>query len=93
MEENLCSCYILYKGMVQGVGFRYTARQIANSLGLNGYVKNLYSGDVEVKFEGNRNLILKFIEEIKEDMRRYISETEVKWSEYKDEFQNFQMRF
>jgi acylphosphatase len=35
-------------GMVQGVGYRYFARQLAQRLGIAGYVKNLRDGRVEV---------------------------------------------
>jgi acylphosphatase len=35
-------------GMVQGVGFRYFARQAARRLGVSGYAKNLSDGRVEV---------------------------------------------
>lgn len=45
--------YIIYKGRVQGVGFRWTLVQIANKYGLTGYCKNLYNGDVEVQVQGD----------------------------------------
>ena len=35
-------------GRVQGVGFRYFAERTASSLGVGGYVKNMYDGRVEV---------------------------------------------
>jgi acylphosphatase len=35
-------------GNVQGVGFRFFAERVANRLGVNGYVKNLFDGGVEV---------------------------------------------
>ena len=35
-------------GMVQGVGFRFFVERTALSLGLGGYVRNLFDGRVEV---------------------------------------------
>jgi acylphosphatase len=35
-------------GLVQGVGYRYFARRVAQQLGIAGYVKNLSDGRVEV---------------------------------------------
>jgi acylphosphatase len=38
----------LIAGRVQGVGFRYFADRWATQLGICGYVKNLWDGNVEV---------------------------------------------
>lgn len=38
----------IVRGRVQGVGFRYFVEHAANSLGLQGYVRNLDDGTVEV---------------------------------------------
>jgi len=38
----------LIKGRVQGVGYRYFADGVASELGIFGYVKNLWDGNVEV---------------------------------------------
>ncbi len=35
-------------GRVQGVGYRFFAERVANQLGIHGYVKNLWDGNVEV---------------------------------------------
>lgn len=38
----------IVSGVVQGVGFRYFTSHQGLKLGLHGYAKNLYNGDVEV---------------------------------------------
>src|ERR1035438_8131253 len=43
---------VFYMGRVQGVGFRYTAREIACGYELTGYVRNLDDGRVEMVAEG-----------------------------------------
>ncbi len=40
-------------GAVQGVGFRFFAERAATSLGVSGYVRNLFDGRVEVYAIGN----------------------------------------
>ena len=45
--------YIIYKGQVQGVGFRWRLMNIAKKYNLTGYARNLYDGDVEVEVQGN----------------------------------------
>ena len=44
--------YALVQGRVQGVGFRYSTVREAQRLRINGWIKNSYSGDVEVWAEG-----------------------------------------
>lgn len=46
-------------GRVQGVGFRYFTQQMAESLGLEGYAKNLSDGRVEVLLSGPASRITK----------------------------------
>lgn len=49
--------HIYFSGSVQGVGFRYQASYIARSLGLTGWVKNLYDGRVEMEVQGKEDEI------------------------------------
>ena len=49
---------IIFKGQVQGVGFRYTAGVVAKKYNLTGYAQNLYtSGDVRVEIQGEKENI------------------------------------
>jgi acylphosphatase len=47
-------------GRVQGVGFRFFARDAARREGLSGTVRNLDDGDVEVVAEGDEDAIRRF---------------------------------
>ena len=44
--------YIIYKGQVQGVGFRWRLMQIAHKYNLTGYVVNLDNGNVATEVQG-----------------------------------------
>ena len=44
--------HIIFHGRVQGVGFRYYAVRKARSLGLTGWVRNLFDGTVEMEVQG-----------------------------------------
>lgn len=45
--------YIIYEGIVQGVGFRWRLMTIANRYNLTGYCRNLDNGNVECEIQGN----------------------------------------
>ena len=40
---------VIYSGRVQGVGFRYSAKQIASGFDVTGWIKNLDDGTVEMQ--------------------------------------------
>ena len=50
--------HIFFSGDVQGVGFRYRSFYIAQSLGLAGWVENLWDGRVEMEVQGRDEEIL-----------------------------------
>ncbi|WP_346662314.1 acylphosphatase [uncultured Merdimonas sp.] len=53
---------MVFYGHVQGVGFRYTAKHLARSLGLSGWVENEYNGTVVLEVQGREARIYKLME-------------------------------
>ena len=51
---------IVVEGRVQGVGYRYFARKQALLLGLEGWVKNLPDGRVEILCSGDKDAVNEF---------------------------------
>jgi acylphosphatase len=45
--------HVFVRGAVQGVGFRWFAKELAESLGLSGWVRNREDGSVELEAEGS----------------------------------------
>ena len=58
---------VVFHGRVQGVGFRYTARFAADSLGLTGWVKNNYDGTVEMEVQGSELRVNKLLVQLRSD--------------------------
>lgn len=56
---------LCFYGMVQGVGFRYTAMHAANMYRLTGYVKNEYDGSVTCEVQGDEDAIDRFVSTIR----------------------------
>ncbi len=54
----------IFKGRVQGVGFRWTARSFALESGLAGSVKNLPDGTVELIVQGPQEKIGQLIKRL-----------------------------
>ena len=57
---------IIIGGRVQGVGFRYFVQENANRFGINGYVKNMPGGNVEVDAEGDQDKLDDFFEKCRQ---------------------------
>jgi acylphosphatase len=48
---------ITVTGRVQGVGFRFYAEDVANNLGLDGWVRNSPERTVECEVQGEENIL------------------------------------
>lgn len=52
-------------GFVQGVGFRYSTKLVADQIGVHGIVRNESDGSVYIEANGEEEKIDKFIEKIR----------------------------
>jgi len=84
---------VIFEGRVQGVGFRYTACQVAADYPVTGYVRNLPDGCVELIAEGRGGAIDQFIRRLTTRMERYIRATRVSEQPASGEFEQFEVRF
>ncbi len=85
---------IIVKGLVQGVGFRYFVIRHADNLNLKGYTQNLFTGEVLTEVEGEDALIQELIKELKiGPSKSHVVNCSVDWSEYKNEFKRFEVRY
>jgi acylphosphatase len=68
---------IQYRGRVQGVGFRYTAQQLAEGFPIAGHVRNLSNGDVELVAEGSLEAVEAFLASVARRLGDYIRDSTV----------------
>lgn len=66
-----------FSGHVQGVGFRYSAAQVAKGYEVTGFVKNLNDGRVELEIEGAESECRQMVESIEEELDGYVRSVEL----------------
>jgi acylphosphatase len=81
---------IFYSGRVQGVGFRYTAKNVAAGFEITGIVRNLSDGRVELVAEGAREELAAFRQALREaELAGFIRDEKMEWSGAQNEFTGF----
>ncbi len=84
--------HIHYSGRVQGVGFRYTVKNLAMRFNVGGYVRNLPDGRVELVLEGPAEEIDQMAQAVADRMDGYIRSTQVSTPPATGEFAYFQIQ-
>ena len=86
--------HYIIQGKVQGVCFRYYAKKSAKELSINGTVKNLFNGDVEIYAQGAEENIKIFEEFLNNgpSFSRVMKVIKEKF-EYKERFLDFKIIF
>jgi acylphosphatase len=81
-------------GYVQGVGFRWSTREVARRLRLRGYVRNRWDRTVEVVAEGSEHALgqlLSFLEA--GPSAASVDRVDANWLPSRGEFYGFEVRF
>ena len=66
--------YVIFKGRVQKVGFRYTLYRQATDLNITGWVKNRIDGTVEAELQGEKSDIFFLINNLQKKSKFIIVE-------------------
>ena len=86
--------HVLISGVVQGVYFRYHTQELAERLGVHGWVRNTSDGRVEAVFEGEEEQVermLNFCHRGPPSAR--VTNVEVRREPYRGEFSSFRVRY
>lgn len=89
-----CKAHLIIKGEVQGVYFRAFTKEIADSLGLKGWVRNLPDGSVEALFEGDREVIEIAIGKCRVGPPfAVVNDIQIQWSDDIEGYPDFKIRY
>lgn len=85
--------HVIFKGRVQGVGFRYTTLRVAQRHELTGFVRNLPDSSVEALLQGTQANIRACIDDLHEDFGGYIREVKVTDQPLNPQFHDFRITY
>lgn len=93
MTDSFVRLQAVVSGHVQGVSFRYYTRERAEELALTGWVKNLFSGEVEVVAEGPRAAVEQLLEFLQRGPSlAKVKQVQAQWAAASGEFKRFEVR-
>ena len=83
---------VLYRGQVQGVGFRFRCREIAGRFAVTGFVQNLPDGRVKLVVEGNAGELDRYLVEVAAELADHIRQADTARGPATGEFPQFGIR-
>jgi len=84
---------IVFSGRVQGVGFRFTALNIASRYELKGYVRNIPDGEVEMLAQGPAETIDDCVRDLQDSFVGSISHIDIEEATPDPKFTDFRITF
>lgn len=88
---NQAAQHVIFRGQVQGVGFRYTVRQVAGQYEVTGFVRNLPDGTVEMFIQGDPTVVDNCIAEIQSEFAGYIRDTQIEPATFTPRYTDFRI--
>jgi acylphosphatase len=86
--------HVFVSGRVQGVFFRAETADMADRFGLAGWVRNLPDGRVEALFEGEKEDVEKALDFCRRGPSgARVQNLDLKWEDWKGEFQDFRVAY
>ena len=93
MERKIIRRRILFYGRVQGVGFRYRARYVSESLRLTGWVRNEEDGTVTMEVQGDEASIDRMLQMLQQDRYIDIVDMDIKNMVLQEDERSFEVRY
>jgi acylphosphatase len=92
MAKSEVRARCLFRGLVQGVCFRAYTQRFALQAGVSGWVRNLYSGDVEAVFQGEKDRVEEAIRMCREEQpHARVSSVDISWEDPGKETEGFRI--
>jgi acylphosphatase len=92
-EKELCRLHAVVEGRVQGVGFRFFVLDMAETLGVSGWVRNRWDETVEVTAEGPRLDLERLLQALERGPRAaFVSQVQREWLSATGEFKSFMVK-
>ncbi len=86
--------HVFISGLVQGVFFRAETKDLAQLLGVKGWVRNLWDGRVEAVFEGEEEAVERMVSWCHRGPSGAVVENvEVIYEDYTGEYDDFRIRY
>jgi acylphosphatase len=84
---------LFFSGTVQGVGFRFTTRALAQKHKVKGWVKNLSDGRVKIIAESEKNNLNSFLSDLKKEFKHNLADLEKEENQANRKYQKFRIIF
>ncbi|MGB8225321.1 MAG: acylphosphatase [Sedimentisphaerales bacterium] len=83
--------HIFFCGRVQGVGFRFTAREVAHRYELTGFVRNTTDGKVELLLQGDQQDIDNCIDDLQQTFS--VRDVQIEHAQFDPSYESFEITF